>query len=442
MKQLGKSLSLLGMAGLLALTAAACQSAPAPSASSPAAGGEQAPAAKPENATLRFSWWGSENRHKALLSAIELYMQKNPHVKIEPEYGGFDGYYQKLVTQFAGGTAPDLTPLSYDWIDEIAVKGDLVLDLNTQKEHINLQAFDAEFLQKYTTFNNKLVGLPMGLNGMVGVTNKDFFKKHNIPEDTVWDWKTLHEIGKRVHQEDKNDYLLSSLDYRGFLQPYVNQLSGNQWIKDDYTLGFDRAMLQDALTYYKSLLDDGVMQPVSESSLYPDISTNPLWLKGNLGIVFSLSSTITRLQANVPNVNVTMYPIPQNAKTSGVLVNPSNPLAINKATKHPAEAAKFASWLLTDPEAAKILLDVYSIPAVENNAKTLAEQNLINPLVTKGVELAMQRPGDPLNGISGNKELSQITEDLMQQVAFGKLSPEQAAEQLSSRLTDKLKTLK
>jgi oligogalacturonide transport system substrate-binding protein len=392
--------------------------------------------------TLRFSWWGSEGRHKAILEAISLYMSKNPNVTIEAEYGGFDGYYQKLVTQFAGGTAPDLTPLSFDWIDEIAVKGDLVMDLNTQKDNLNLAAFNADFLKKYVVFDNKLIGLPMGINGMVSAYNKEFFNKFSIPEDTKWDWEKIHEYGKKVHQQDPNAYLLAMMDVRGFLQPYVKQKTGKQWINADKTLGFDEATLTEALAYYKKLLDDGVLQPVAESSLYPEITQNITWQKGNIGIAFGLSSTITKLKSFIPQTDVSMYPVPQNAKDSGVLMNPSNPLAINKSTKFPDEAAKFAGWLLTDQEAALILRDTYSIPAVEKNSQVLVEKKLVDPSVAKAVQIALEKPGEPINGISGNQELIKLVDDYMQQVAFGRTAPDKAAQEIIKRLNDKLKAIK
>jgi oligogalacturonide transport system substrate-binding protein len=411
------------------------------------AGASASPAAsseKPadEKVTLRFAWWGSENRHKALLEAIDAYKKKRPNVTIEPEYGGFDGYYQKLVTQFAGGTAPDLTPLSVDWIDDIAVKGNLVLDLNTQKQNLNLGAFNQEFLEKYTVFDQKLVGLPMGVNGMVTAYNKSFFTKFGIPENTVWDWKNIHELGKQVHAKDSNAYLLSQLDVRGFLQPYVRQQTGKQWINEDKTLGFDEALLTEALSYYKQLLDDGVLQPLKESSLYPEVTQNVSWQKGNIGVVFGLASTLTKLKSFIPEIDVATYPIPANAKSSGVLVNPSNPLAINKSSKHPEEAAKFAGWLLTDPEAAVILKDVYSVPPVESNAELLAGQNLIDPTVAKAVSLALAKPGDPVNGISGNQELTKLADDYLQQVGFGQITPGKAAQELIARMTSKLKDMK
>ncbi len=397
---------------------------------------------KKENVTLRFAWWGSEVRHEALLAAIDTYMTLNPHVTIEAEYSGFDGYYQKLVTQFAGNTAPDLTPLSMDWINEIAVKGDLVMDLYTLKDHINLDAFNQEFLTKYAVHDGKLVGLPMGVNGMVVAYNKSFFDRFGIPADTVWDWNAIHEIGKRVHEQDSGAYLLSMFDYRGFLQPYVNQITGNQWIHDDMTIGFDEAAIAQAFGYYKQLLDDGVLQPVAESSLYPDVADNIQWQNGNIGMLFTLASTIAKLKTNVPDVEVARFPIATDAKTSGVLVNPSNPLAINKMTKHPEEAAKFASWLLTDAASAEQLKDVYSVPPVEANAQMLAEKSLIDATTAQAVELALQRPGDPVNGISNNQEIAQIVTDIMQQVAFGRITPEQGAKDVVNRVSDKLKEVK
>jgi oligogalacturonide transport system substrate-binding protein len=436
--------STLCLLAALFMIFAGCQDQQNPTSNTGAAGGTKETvkeAEKKEEVTLRFAWWGSEVRHKAILAAIDKYMELNPHVTIEAEYSGFDGYYQKLVTQFAGGTGPDLTPLSVDWINEIAVKGDLVMDLYTLKEHINLQAFDQAFLEKYVVFENELVGLPMGLNGMTIAYNRSFFEKFGISEDTVWDWETIHEIGKKVHEQDSNAYLLGVFDYRGFLQPYVSQKTGNQWINEDKTIGFTEAAVADALVYYKTLLDDGVLQPVAESSLYPDITENIQWQNGNIGMMYGLASTIAKVKTYVPDIGVAMYPIPKDAKTSGVLVNPSNPLAINKATKHPEEAAKFASWLLTDPVASEQLKGVYSVPAVEANAKALAEKGMIDPTTAKAVEIAMQRPGNPVNGLSNNQEMAQIAIDIMEQVAFNSITPEQGATEIVKRITEKLKDI-
>ena len=42
-----------------------------------------------EKVELKFSWWGGDARHQAMLNAIELYQEKNPNVVVEGEYQGF-----------------------------------------------------------------------------------------------------------------------------------------------------------------------------------------------------------------------------------------------------------------------------------------------------------------------------------------------------------------
>src|SRR5689334_6518698 len=58
--------------------------------------------------TIRFVWWGNDDRAKATNSAVQLFEQRNPTIKVQTEYSAYDAYYQKLSTQIAGGAAPDL----------------------------------------------------------------------------------------------------------------------------------------------------------------------------------------------------------------------------------------------------------------------------------------------------------------------------------------------
>ena len=56
-------------------------------------------------------------------------MDRNPNVTIEAEYGGFDGYQQKISTQLAGQTAPDIIQLNANWMPDYANKGDFFIHL-------------------------------------------------------------------------------------------------------------------------------------------------------------------------------------------------------------------------------------------------------------------------------------------------------------------------
>jgi len=50
-------------------------------------------------ATMRISWWGSDDRHQKTLKLIKLWESQNPGVTLTPEYGGFIGYQDKLFTE-------------------------------------------------------------------------------------------------------------------------------------------------------------------------------------------------------------------------------------------------------------------------------------------------------------------------------------------------------
>ncbi|MDQ8739259.1 extracellular solute-binding protein [Paenibacillus sp. LHD-38] len=123
--------------------------------------------------TLRFSWWGSDGRHKATLDAIEAYKKIAPNVTIEAEYQGFDGYEQKVKTQLASSTAADIIQLDVPWMKELT-KSDFFLELSKQ-EGLSLDGFDQEFLNNFSVYNDKIVALPMGVNAYALVINNSTF---------------------------------------------------------------------------------------------------------------------------------------------------------------------------------------------------------------------------------------------------------------------------
>jgi len=61
--------------------------------------------------TIRFVWWGNEDRAKVTKAAVDLFMKDNPGITVQTEYAAYDAYFQKLSTQVAGGASPDLIQL-------------------------------------------------------------------------------------------------------------------------------------------------------------------------------------------------------------------------------------------------------------------------------------------------------------------------------------------
>jgi oligogalacturonide transport system substrate-binding protein len=192
---------------------------------------------KPEDITLRVSWWGPEARHQATLEVMEMYEKLNSHVKLQGEYGDWNGWYDKLLTQIAGGTAPDVMQVNDRWYYDFTSNKQVVIDMNTLTDYVDLTTFDKNFLDTYCSYNGILLGVPLGVNGTGMLYNKDFFAKYGIPEDTVWTWDNLMEIGIEVHKKDSNAYLLCSdpNEMMTLMRAYIKQKIGTQLIADDYT---------------------------------------------------------------------------------------------------------------------------------------------------------------------------------------------------------------
>lgn len=397
--------------------------------------------------TLRFSWWGGEDRHAATLEAIEAYKKIAPNVTIEAEYQGFDGYEQKLKTQLTSGTSADMIQLDLPWLQELVTKGDFFLDLKENPD-FDASGFDPEFLGNFGVYNGKLVAVPTGVNAYCLIINKTLADQLGTPTDIKWDWDTLYEEGKKLHEADNSKYLLLSdhsvltLDFRMILK----QRTGEQWIKDDYTVGFSKEDAAAGFAWLQKAMEAGVYQPLGESDLFfGKVEQNPKWINQEMPMALSVSSTVSTLKMVLPEGTdiVTALPaIAKDAKNSGVVVRPSQLFAVSNKSKHPEEAVKFLNWFMNDPEAAVILGGVRSIPPVKSSQQAAVEAGKIDAAITNAVELSLEHAGLIDNSISNHSEIGKILEDVIQKVSYNKATPEQAADELIVSLTSKLAEIK
>ncbi|EES74388.1 ABC transporter, solute-binding protein [Paenibacillus sp. oral taxon 786 str. D14] len=397
--------------------------------------------------TLRFSWWGGEDRHAATLEVIEAYKKIAPNVTIEAEYQGFDGYEQKIKTQLTSGTSADIMQLDLPWVQELVTKGDFFVDLKTVGD-FDATGFDPTFLDNFGVYDGKLVAVPTGVNAYCLIINKTLADQLGIPTDIQWDWDTLYEQGKKLHEADSGKYLLLA-DHAALTQDFrtmLKQRTGEQWIKEDYTVGFTKEDAVASFEWLQKAMEAGVYQPLGEADLFfGKLDQNPKWINQEMPMTTSMSSTLPTLKTVLPEGTeiVTALPaIAKDAKNTGVVVRPSQLFAVSQKSQHQEEAVKFLNWLMNDPEAAVILGSVRSIPPVKSSQQAAVEAGKIDPAITNAVELGLENAGLVDNSISNNSEVAKILEDVIQKVSYNKATPEQAADELIASLTSKLAEIK
>ena len=81
-----------------------------------------------EEITIRFAWWGGDERAEATLAVIEQFEALHPNITIEAEYGGNDGYHDKLATSLASGTAADIVQVDPETFPTYVAAGDYFYD--------------------------------------------------------------------------------------------------------------------------------------------------------------------------------------------------------------------------------------------------------------------------------------------------------------------------
>ena len=396
---------------------------------------------------LRFLWWGSDSRHKATLDAIKLFEEKNPGIKIKAEYGGTDGYFQKLSTQLTGNTAPDIMQVDYIWLFNFSKNGDGFYDINQLKDEFNLDNYTKEDLS-YTTIKGKLNAIPVGMNGRAFFFNKSLYERAGaeIPK-TFDELLAADKVIKEKVSKDAKSLDITSTDSGAlfFIEYYVEQKYGKPILTAENTIGVTKEELADAFKFYKMLVDSGAVVSAKDragAGNYPD-DQNPLWINGELGGVLNWNTMIgaygDMLKKGDTMVAGDFLTGIGDHKSAYLKVNMT--LAINKNTKYPKEAAKFLNFLLSDPEAAKILGTVRGIPLNKSAFAELEKEGQTKGPLAEGLEKALAFAGPKTSPYIEDERTRKLGLEITQKVDYNELTPEQAGEKLYTELEKLLKQM-
>ena len=295
-------------------------------------------------------------------------------------------------------------------------------------------------------FDDKLVGLPTGVNTNVLFYNEDTFKQKDIDLSDGITWSELTELGAKLHEEDPNFYLLNveQTNINLMLQSYLQQITGQYIFDNEYNRTFTEEQLTNGFEMVVDWLDRGVVEPVESSSIYLNRwYENPKWVGGSLGMAQLWMASRSTLTVNGA-VNVGIAPMirgDEGAVGTGIMIRPSLVCTIPTSCKHPEEAAEFLNWLLNDPEAAKIQGQVRGVPASEVARQTLLNNGTLtedtyNILASATEAGAMVIPNLPTG------DMEQIWLDVIQQVEYKALTPAEGAATLIQQYDALLEKLK
>ena len=402
-------------------------------------------AAAGDKVTLRCSWWGGDTRHQAMLDVIKLYEEKNPNVTIEGEYQGYDGYYEKMMTTLSSGTAPDLMLFKREWLADVQRAKHYLSDLS--KLPVDTSTLAEGLLEKSGMYAGEPILFPCTVTGQVMYANTEFASAFGVDLDQIYSWEEFMQLGQKVHEQDGDTYLMTAdIDVlnRLIIPAYIGQTTGGSLVNEEsYELNFTEEQMKDALQLVLDLYDTNTVEPFGEGAVFVgQMDQNPKWVNGKIGLLLDITGGLAKYKASV-SAPLDVMAIPRNsdAKCSGVDFAGNTGMCINDNSQNREEAAKFLDFLLNDGEAALIIKDAYGYNSTSTAIEALEGQGLVDETLKKAIDTA-QKDSMTINAISSNTELETVRKDILQEVIYRDITPEDAAKEIVSQYQELLSELK
>jgi multiple sugar transport system substrate-binding protein len=384
-----------------------------------------------EPVTLRFTWWGSDARHKRTQQVIEMFQKAHPKITVKGEFKEWNGYWDSLATTVAANDAPDIIQMDELYLASYAERGAL-LDLGTATKHLRTGDFDKNALAT-GAIDGKQYALPVGLTVYSMVVNTDLLAQYQIPlpDDATWTWNDLKTIGAQISKASGGK--VTGVQSWGFDAGGINiwaRQAGAALYDAKGNVSIPPSVLASYWQYLADLAKDGV-------------APNPSVTVERAGAGLSQSGTATNssafatwwntqltslVAASGKNLKLLKLPGEAQAAAPGAYYKPSMYWSVSSRSKHPAEAAVFVDYLANSQEAADILLTDRGVPA---NTKMRAG---IAPKLTGPDKAAVEymnsiKVGPPPRVTpKGASTIEAILKRHTEEVLFGRQTPMAAAE--------------
>jgi multiple sugar transport system substrate-binding protein len=388
---------------------------------------------------LALAWWSNPTRTKNTQAMIDAYMKANPDVKISGQPGEFNTYWDKLATQTAGGTAPDIIQMDMNYISEYGTRGAL-LDL----KDVDTSKF-VEGTVDSGKINDTLVGINAGINSALIFANPKVFEKAkmDLPDDTTWTWDEMLEVAAEV--ASKAGVPVGIADLAGsdpLFATFLRQNGKELFTPEGLGFGVDEAKAwYDLMVKGQKAKALGTPEQISEEIPKPLDQSGIV--VGDAAMMYYNSNQLEAVSAAAGGDLMAMLRGPSiTGKATGrkTWYKASMLWSASAKTKNPEAAVAWINWYANSQEAADIDKAERGIPA---NTEVLAA---VTPKLSKAQQVVAKYITDiepevattPIAPPPGGGTLAEVLERNALDVFFGRMSTAEAAKKFVDEVTSNL----
>ncbi|MFB8891606.1 ABC transporter substrate-binding protein [Microbacterium plantarum] len=348
-----RGIGAVAFVGIAAITLAGCQQGSANSS-----GGDG------DVVTLQFQSLSDQPATQAAISEIvDAWNAEHDDVQVKIIQAGWDGTYDKLITQFSGGTAPDIIHFEASSIVSFAADGYLA-DL-TDLIDPELKSDISDGIWDSVTHDGQIVAYPSTLQSYMAFANADLLAEAGVevPTGDTMTWDQLQEIAKATTTADH--YGLGW----GLGSPTATMMSLSMGFDggyfdgegDDVTIevGDDELAVPERI--HEMAYTDRSIDPTSLTQSGSDVL--PSFYGGKVALTVQGSFQATNIAADAPE-GLNWVALPPLEGSAGAIqaANPQT-YSVNIDSEHVEESAEFLNFFMDGENLAKIAYADALIPS-------------------------------------------------------------------------------
>ena len=439
MKRSLKKLTALSMAAAMAFSLAGCSSgnggettaAEAAKTDTQAAGTESTG----EPVTLKITWWGGQGRHDYTQKMLDAYTASHPNVTFEAMPSGWDGYFDKLATQAASGSMPDIVQMDYLYITTYA-KNNSLADLQQFVDDgtIDTSKIDQNLLNT-GNINGKLNGMVLSSSYLSVGYNPEVLADAGVTEpDSSWTWDDFIQTAETV-KEKTGKYGMAGgpVDDTNLFNYWVRQHGESLFSEDKKAIGYaDDKLCSDFIQMWADLMAKGAAPNPDEYAAIQTLGqeAGPV-VTGEGATMIEWNNYANKVASVNDKLKITSLPLSDNTEYKGLWNKPGMFLTISETSAHKKEAAEFINWFVNSEEANDIMMGERGTPAssavrehMKSTGKLSPQQEEMFNYLDITADICGETPApDPI----GMSEINEAFKNAAYSAFYGQVSAEEAA---------------
>jgi multiple sugar transport system substrate-binding protein len=402
------------------------------------AAGNRQPTQADGTATIRWAYWGSGTRVEISQRAIELYQQRNPSIRVNPEIaGGAGDHFIRVDTQLAGGAGPDIIQMGGN-INDYVRRGVLLPLDQFAGNQLNISVIDDGAIAS-GTIDGQLYGVSTGVNMPALVYNKSMIQRAGLPLPPVsMTWSEFRAYLVRLRD---------ALPAGVFPMMDIGVMSSSStpfgyWTRYNGTPLYDdvqnRTLVTPAaarayLELFQDFRQNRLIPPPDVAAGFAETNADSSSLvAGRVAIAFLFTNQLGGYQAAMTD-ELDLIQLPGAVATRALWQAPSQFYTVNRNSANPAEAVRFINFLVNDPEAALILGNDRGASA-SATARAAGAANINDQKVLAYLDASANATSADTPRVPNDTEFNSTLYLIYTRVAFGQITPAQGGQEIADLL--------